>query len=61
MHLCGRKFTLWKIFITIFVLSQSAFITAIDIQDDGNESMIITTEITINRAIEIGKLLRSLE
>lgn len=56
MHLCGKKFALWKFFITIFVLLHITFVIATDTQDDGNESMIITTEITINRAIEIGKL-----
>jgi hypothetical protein len=58
--LAARKenlFLLWKV-LASFLLLQSAFISAIDVsqRDEALPPALPTMEITINRAIEIGKL-----
>lgn len=53
------KLPFWKVFTTFFLLSQNAlFARGVNAQNDETEGT--TTEITINRAIEIGKLSLSL-
>lgn len=53
----SRKLPFWKVFAT-FLLSHSVLLArGVNSQNDETEGT--TTEITINRAIEIGKLFRN--
>lgn len=55
-----RKLPFWKVFETFF-LSYSVLLLARGVNSQNDETEGTTTEITINRAIEIGKLFRMLK